>query len=377
MKNIIVLGSGLVGKAIALDLAKKHKVTAADINADSLNELRSTGNINTLQLDVTDIAKLADAVKDFDLVISAVPGFIGFETMKNIISCQKDLVDISFMPEDVLVLDESAKKNNSTVIMDTGVAPGLPNYILGYQNELMDIRSAEYYVGGLPKERVFPFEYKAPFSPADVIEEYTRPARFVENGKVIIKPAMSGEEIMEFPKAGKLEAFNTDGLRSLIKTMGHIPGLKEKTLRYPGHIHLIKALMAAGFFSKEKININDSMVTPFDVTLGLLFDNWKLKPEDEEFTVLRVIVNGNKDGEKISLIYDLYDEYDKVSGISSMARTTGYTATASAELLLEGRFTQKGVFPPELVGKYPACYEFISDYLKERNITFSCTKINI
>lgn len=373
MKNIIVLGSGLVGKAIAMDLAKNHKVTSADINENSLNELKSSGNINTLMLDVTNKAKLAEAVKDFDLVISAVPGSLGFETMKNVISCQKDLVDISFMPEDVLVLDESAKKNNSTVIMDTGVAPGLPNYILGYQNELMEINSAEYYVGGLPKERVFPFEYKAPFSPADVIEEYTRPARFIVNGKVIAKPAMSDEEIIDFPEAGRLEAFNTDGLRSLIKTMGHIPNLKEKTLRYPGHIHLIKALISAGFFNKENINLNGSKVSPFNLTIKLLFDNWKLEPDDEEFTVLKVIINGIKDGEKLSLIYDLYDEYDKVSGISSMARTTGYTATAAAELLLQGKFTSKGVFPPELIGKYPGCYDFILNYLKERNVKLKLT----
>jgi saccharopine dehydrogenase-like NADP-dependent oxidoreductase len=373
MKKILVLGSGLVGRAISLDLARKYKVTATDIDINRLKDFNNSPNINTLQLDVTDKAKLAEAVNNYDLIVSAVPGFLGFETMKNIISTGKDLVDISFMPEDVLALDDAAKKNNSTVIMDTGVAPGLPNYILGYYNESMQIQSAEYYVGGLPKERIYPFEYKAPFSPADVIEEYTRPARFIENGELIVKPAMSDAEIMDLPKAGRLEAFNTDGLRSLVKTMGHIPHLKEKTLRYPGHIELIKVLMSAGFFSREKVKVNGAETAPYDVTIKLLFDNWKLNEDDEEFTVLQVILNGVKDGKQTTIVYDLYDEYDKPTGISSMARTTGYTATAAAELILEEKFTQKGVFPPELVGKYPECFNFIIEYLKERNINFTVT----
>lgn len=374
MKNIIVLGSGFVGRAIALDLAKKHNVTTTDISENVLNGLEPARNLKTLKLDVTDSNKLESVVKDFDLVISAVPGFLGFETMKNIILAGKDLVDISFMPEDVLTLNGLAKENNSTVIMDTGVAPGIPNYIIGNYNEIMKITSAEYYVGGLPKERIFPFEYKAPFSPADVIEEYLRPARFIKDGAVITKPAMTDDEIIEFPRAGKLEAFNTDGLRSLIKTMAHIPQLKEKTLRYPGHITMIKALMASGFFSRDKIIVNGMEVSPFDVTLKVLFNDWKLNPQDEEFTVLKVIINGIKNGKSVTINYDLYDEYDKTSGISSMARTTGYTATAAAELVLQGAFTQKGVFPPELVGKYKECFDFIMKHLEERNIILKLEK---
>lgn len=374
MKNIIVLGSGFVGRAIALDLVKKHNVTTTDISENVLNGLEPARNLKTLRLDVTDRNKLTSVVNDFDLVISAVPGFLGFETMKNIILAGKDLVDISFMPEDVLTLNGLAKEYNSTVIMDTGVAPGIPNYIIGYYNEIMKITNAEYYVGGLPKERIFPFEYKAPFSPADVIEEYLRPARFIKDGAVITKPAMTDDEIKEFPRAGRLEAFNTDGLRSLIKTMAHIPGLKEKTLRYPGHITMIKALMASGFFGRDKINVNGMEVSPFDVTLKVLFNDWKLNPNDEEFTVLRVIINGIKNGKNVIITYDLYDEYDKISEISSMARTTGYTATAAAELVLQGLFTQKGVYPPELVGKHKICFDFILKYLEERNIPLNLEK---
>src|SRR6185503_12264879 len=150
-----------------------------------------------------------------------------------------DVVDISFFPEDALLLDKLAKQKEVTAITDCGVAPGLSNLIIGRYNEEMKIDSFECYVGGLPKERIPPFQYKAPFSPVDVIQEYIRPARLVENGKLVIKPAMSDKEILHFDEAGDLEGFNTDGLRSLVTTMKHIPDMKEKTLRYPGHIDLI------------------------------------------------------------------------------------------------------------------------------------------
>ena len=364
----MVLGAGYIGKAIAIDLSKKYYITAADIDEKSLDFFKDKTNIRTKVIDVTNGPDLSAAIKDYDLIVSAVPGFLGFHTMKNIIESKKNLIDISFMPEDVLQLDSLAKDNNVTVIMDCGVAPGLPNYILGYYNEKMSISNAEYYVGGLPKIREYPFEYKAPFSPIDVIEEYSRPARFIQNGKAVNRPAMSDLELMHFAKVGTLEAFNTDGLRSLISTLKNIPNIKEKTLRYPGHINLIKALMESGFFDKKPINVNGAYVTPFDFTTRILFDNWKLNDSEEDFTVMKVKFKGIEEGIEKEIIYNLFDQYDKKSGFSSMARTTGYTATATAEMFLNNMFEKKGVFPPELVGKHPSCFNYILNYLKARNI---------
>ncbi len=376
MKKIIVLGAGMVGKAMAIDLSKKYNVTSADIDKASLDFLSSNYNIKTTILNVTDVVALSAALHDFDLVISAVPGFLGLETMTQVIKNKKNLVDISFMPEDILHLDSLAKENNVTVIMDCGVAPGMPNYIVGYHNELMKIDELEYMVGGLPKTRTFPFEYKAPFSPCDVIEEYTRPARYIENSKVVVKPAMSDTELLNFEKVGTLEAFNSDGLRSLLFTMKHIPDMKEKTLRYPGHIQMIQALKAAGFLNKEPIMVNGAQVTPFDVTSQVLFNAWRLGPEEPEFTIMRIILRGTEKGNRQEIIYDLYDEFDPTEKISSMARTTGFTATGTADMILNNIFTEKGVFPPELVGKRPECFEYILHYLKERNINYKKTKRN-
>jgi lysine 6-dehydrogenase len=377
MKKIIILGAGMVGRAIAIDLSKKQLVTSADLNKNALDILSGRPNIKTSLLDVTDKASLASAVKDFDIVISAVPGFLGLQTMIQVINQKKDLVDISFLPEDVLHLDCLAKEKNVTVIMDCGVAPGMPNYIVGYHNEKMVLDEVEYMVGGLPKVRTLPFEYKAPFSPCDVIEEYTRPARYVENCNMIVKPAMSDTEYVQFDKIGTLEAFNTDGLRSLIQTMKQIPFMKEKTLRYPGHIQFIRALRDAGFFDKGPIEMNGKQVVPFDFTSEILFNAWKLGTEELEFTVMRVILRGKENGMRKQIVYDLYDEFDSKEKMSSMARTTGFTASGTTEMILNKVFTEKGVFPPELVGRNPVCFEYILSYLRERNIQYKVTQRNI
>ncbi len=377
MKKIIILGAGMVGKAMAIDLSTKYKVKSVDIDKDSLDFLSNNYEIETEVLDVTNEKALSDAIRYFDLVISAVPGFLGLQTMKNVIRNKKDLVDISFLPEGVLDLDKIAKEHGVTVIMDCGVAPGIPNIIVGYHNEQMKIESFEYMVGGLPKVRAFPFEYKAPFSPCDVIEEYTRPARYVENRQIVTKPAMSDTELIEFENVGTLEAFNSDGLRSLIYTLDNIPNMKEKTLRFPGHIKMIQALKSAGFLVHKPLKVKGKEFIPFDVTSEILFKAWKLNPEDREFTIMRIVVQGEENGVKKEITYDLYDEFDPVKKLSSMARTTGFTATAAADMILNNVFNEKGMFPPELVGKNPECYKYIMAYLKERNINYLKSERNI
>ncbi len=355
----------MVGRSIALDLAKDHAVTSFDLDAANLDKIRTRNEkIQIAAADLSQYAEYKSLLSAFEMVVTAVPGFMGYKALEAVIDAGKNVVDISFFSEDVLQLDELAKKKAVTVITDCGVAPGMSNFIIGRYNEEMKITSVECYVGGLPKDRKPPFEYKAPFSPVDVIQEYIRPARLVENGKIVTRPALSDREIIEFDGAGKLEAFNTDGLRSLIYTMSHIPDMKEKTLRYPGHIDLIIALQQAGFFDTTPLRIKEVDITPLDFTSKLLISQWKLGEEEEEFTVMKVIVRG----ENKNVEYNLFDRYDAVSKTSSMARTTGYTCTAAVNLIAKELFTEKGVFPPELVGKNKACFDFVLEYLKERNV---------
>jgi lysine 6-dehydrogenase len=369
--TIAVLGAGMVGRAIALDLAKQYKVTAFDRDGYNLESLKAADpSIDTVGADLTRYDEYIQFLASFDIVVTAVPGFMGYQTLEAVIDAGKNVVDISFFPEDALQLSKLAEAKGVTAITDCGVAPGVSNFILGRYNEEMNVQSFECYVGGLPVERKPPFQYKAPFSPVDVIQEYIRPARLVENGSIVTKPALSDREMIRFDEVGELEAFNTDGLRSLVYTMDHIHEMKEKTLRYPGHIDLIIALKQAGFFDTTPLRIEDADIIPLDFTSKLLLNQWKLDPGEEEFTVMKVIVKGEKDGKQKTIEYNLLDRYDKATETSSMARTTGYTCNAAVNLLAKAMFAEKGVFPPELVGKYKDCFDFVIGYLKERNVNW-------
>jgi saccharopine dehydrogenase-like NADP-dependent oxidoreductase len=358
----------MVGSAIAKDLAKDHQVTVTDLNPDTLNQLNNK-EIDGIAGDLRNPDFFTHAIMWADLVVSAVPGFMGFDILDKLITAGKNVVDISFFPEDCFLLREEAISKGVTVIVDCGVAPGMSNLLLGKVNEEMSIQSFTCMVGGLPKKREFPFEYKAPFSPIDVIEEYTRPARYVENNRIVTVEALSDIQEEYFEEVGKLESFNTDGLRSIMFTMPHIPNMKEKTLRYPGHALLMRAFREAGFFSETPLK--PGAPAPLSMTANILFDKWKLHPGDEEFTIMRNVMTGIMNGQPTTVEYTLYDEYDHASGISSMSRTTGYTCTAAVNLVLSGRFAKKGIFPPELIGSDPACFDFIMQYLGERNIRYT------
>jgi lysine 6-dehydrogenase len=370
--KIAILGAGMVGRAMALDLAQRHQVTSLDISAANLETLRKRNpEIGTQESDLSDYASYPALLRPFDLVVTAVPGFMGYAALEAVIRSGKNVADISFFPENALDLDALAKGHGVTVVTDCGVAPGMSNYLIGRYNEEMTLQAFEIYVGGLPRIRKKPFEYKAPFSPVDVIEEYTRPARLMENGHVVVREALSDREWMDFEGLGTLDVFNTDGLRSLLFTMPHVKNQKEKTLRYPGHVDLIIALKESGFFSTDPVIIAGKEIRPIDFSSKILFNEWKLGEEEEELTVMKVILHGEKDGRKKTVTWNLLDRYDPATKISSMSRTTGYTCTATAEMIGSGLFTEKGVFPPELVGKHKACFDHVIGYLKERGVIWS------
>jgi lysine 6-dehydrogenase len=371
--KIAVLGAGMVGRTIAEDLSKTHEVTSFDVNEPNLAIVQKRANVKTQQANLQLYDEYKNWFAAFEFIVIAVPGFMGFNALKSIIELGKNVADISFFPEDGLALHELAVKNNVTAIIDCGVAPGMSNLILGYENSQMQVHSFDCMVGGLPKKREKPFEYKAPFSPIDVIEEYTRPARYVENGNIITKPALSDAEFVNISPVGTLESFNTDGLRSIMFTMKHIPNMKEKTLRYPSHIQLMQALIQAGFFSEDEITVNGTNIKPIDFTNKILFNSWKLNPTDVEFTVMKIDIAGAQNNIPLNISYLLYDEYDAATQTASMSRTTGYACNAFAHLIMENKFSQKGVFPPELVGGDAHCFDFVMSYLKDRNVVYKKT----
>ena len=371
--KIAVLGAGMVGRTIATDLSNTFDTTSFDISQGNLLLLEKFPKVKTVISDLSNFDSYASLLNGFDMAVCAVPGFMGYKTLEAIIKAGKNVVDISFFPEDALGLDTLAKQKNVTAIVDCGVAPGMSNWVLGHYNTQMKIQEFECMVGGLPMQRIKPWEYKAPFSPVDVIEEYTRPARYMLNGEIITRPALSDAELIDFPVVGTLESFNTDGLRSILFTMKHIPNMKEKTLRYPGHIALIQSLQKAGFFSNDDVLVKGKPVVPLELTSQLLLNQWKLHPNEPEFTIMSITCKGIMDNKPITIEYFLYDENDKETGFSSMSRTTGFTCTAAVNLLYQKLFTQKGVFPPELVAGTPGAFEFIVNYLKERGVTYKKT----
>jgi saccharopine dehydrogenase-like NADP-dependent oxidoreductase len=373
MSKITVLGSGMVGSAMALDLAKKHQVTAVDLNQTNLDVLKQNLDIKMKVADLSKAENIQKVIADCDLVVNAVPGFMGFKTTKIVIEAGKNIVDISFFPEDSLELDDLAKEKGVIAIVDCGVAPGMGNIILGHHDATMEVESYECYVGGLPFKRTWPFEYKAPFSPIDVIEEYIRPARYIKDGKLVTLPALTEPEYLDFDEVGTLEAFNTDGLRSLLFTM-KISNMIEKTMRFPGHIDYMKMLREAGFFGEEEIDMKGIKIRPIDLTAKLLLDKWKLGKTEPEFTVMKILVAGKESGKSVCYQYDLFDRYNEETGISSMARTTGYSATAAVALVLNGNFQRIGISPPEYIGAETGCLEKMLKYQEERGINYRISK---
>ncbi len=372
MSKIIVLGCGMVGSAMAKDLSKNHEVACADINVNNLKKLDGY-SVEQIQIDFSKSELVSDIVDNYDFVLSAVPGFMGFNTLKTIIEAGKNVVDISFFPEDCFMLDELAKSKGVTAIVDFGVAPGIPNMLVGFHDRKMNVKDYKCYVGGLPKERNLPFQYKAPFSPIDVIEEYTRPARFVINNEIIVKEALTDSEFLNFDGIGTLEAFNTDGLRSLLFT-NSIPNKIEKTLRYPGHIDLIKMLKNLGLFSDEYIKIGECSIKAIDFISQFLIDKWKLQDREIEFTVMRIIFEGTENHQNVKYTYNLIDYYDPETNISSMARTTGYSGTAAINLLVNNIYSNIGINPPEFVGSNDVAVDFVFNYLKERGVIYQVEK---
>ena len=362
-----------MGKAIAADLSTSFNVTSVDVNEHALNELsQQFPSVSIIVSDMANPENIKKVVTDADIVVGCLPGHMGFEANKILIGERKKIVDISFFPEDLFGLDGLAKESQVPVIVDCGVAPGMGNVILGYHNKRMKIYNYKCVVGGLPKTREWPYEYSAVFSPIDVIEEYTRPARYVENSHMIVKEALSDPEHLFFEGVGTLEAWNSDGLRSLIETMPDIPNMIEKTMRYPGTIEYLRVLRETGFFSYEPVEVNGNMIRPIDLTAKLLFPKWKMKPGEKDITVMRITIEGDEEGKSVKYTYDLYDEMQ--DGVISMARTTGYTCCAAVHLVANGMYDTPGVCPPEYLGEQEDHFQFMLQYLRERNVIYNVTK---
>ena len=369
MSKIVVLGCGAVGRHMAIDLCKDPglEVISADVNREALEELAREHPIQIRVEDLSSEEGVMRSVDDADIVIGSVPFDIAYTMLERVIRAGKNIVDISYFPEDPFGLDELAKTQGVTALVDCGIVPGMANIILGSCMRKMKVSSYECYVGGVPKDRNAPLGYKSPFPVLEVLEEYAESGRMVEEGKVVVRPMLSETMTIDLPKAGTMACLNSNGLRTLIRTTD-IPEMFEKTLRYPGHVDQMRIFKDAGFLNTTPIKVEGASVRPIDMTASLLSPLWKYEAGEADLTVMRLVISGVEDGKPTTYTYDLYDEYDPATGTLSMARTTGYTCTAVARLVLDGGYSQKGISPPEFVGRVDGCWESVERYLEDRGV---------
>lgn len=351
------------GRVIAWDLAKAgHHVTVLDANSENFKKLKKLPNIKTLQFEIQDRQKLVKLLKKFDIVVGALPSALGFYSQKCAVEAGIDMVDISFIPEDSLELNKIAKAKKIKLVPDAGYAPGLSNILIGEAyHELKSIDSVRVLVGGIPQHPVPPFNYRITWSPADLLEEYLRPARIWRNYKMVSVDALSGVEEFNLKKIGKLECFYTDGLRTVLKTLKDIRNMEEKTIRYPGHAQLFKLIIDSGFLSDKPVKVDGGNVLPKKVALEVLRPLLS-QGDEKDMTILIVEVSSKKGKRK----YTCVDYYDERNHITSMERMTGFTCSIITQCIKD--YPGFGVIPPEYLGMDKNLSGYIKNQLKARSI---------
>ena len=366
--KVLVIGCGHIGSVSAEDFAESMssvEVAVADKNgarAKEVAEKIGINNVSWIQLDVLNHSELVNTLGSFDLIMGFLPGSLGYRLVEACIDAGKNLVDVSYMPEDPLRLNDRAAEAGVTVIPDCGLAPGISNVLVGHALEKLDkIYDIHIMVGGLPEKPTPPLDYVITWSPENLIDEYSRKTRIVKNGKTVEVEALSGLEEVEFPNVGMLEAFYTDGLRTLLHTVKNVDNMWEKTLRYPGHAEKIGLLKALGFFDEEPISVDYVSVSPRKLTVKL-FERKLRRQEIRDIVAMKVEVSGVKNNKKVRHVYHMLDRYDENQGITAMARTTAYPASIIAQLILKKAVNEKGVVPLERLSMNE---EFFSAFLNE------------
>jgi len=379
--KVLFLGCGNIGSAAVDDFAKSMssvEVFAADKNVSRAKEVAKrvgTDNVSWIRLDVSDHSQLAKELQNFDLVVGLLPGSLGYKLVEACVEVGKNLVDVSFMSENPLTLNSKAVEANATVVPDCGLAPGISNILVGHALKSLDrIHKVHIFVGGLPEKPLPPLGYVVTWSTESLIDEYTRKVRIVENGKIVDVETLSGLEKIEFPNVGELEAFYTDGLRTLLHTMNELDSMWEKTLRYPGHAKKVRLLKTLGFFDEKHIHIDGVNLSPKKLTAKLL-EQKLCKPEIKDIVVLKIEVTGFKEGKQEHHSYHLFDRYDENRGITAMARTTAYPASIIAQLILTKTIKEKGVVPPEKLGMHEEFFKVFLNELDKRGVKITKNEV--
>jgi len=379
--KILVVGCGKVGSEIARDLAASNEVdsvVAMDASPQNLKLLRKRvpRKMQTIRLSISQKNRLHGLLRKVDLVCGALPGRLGFELISETVKAGRDIVDISYTPRDPFLLEPRAKEVGCRVVPQCGVAPGFTNMCVGDASRRMDqMKSVEIFVGGLPEKPEPPLNYRIVFSLEDVVNEYSRPAQVIEEGKRKKVDALSGRGLTSFPGVGRLEYFLTDGLGSLPRSYPKTREMHEFTLRYPGHAEMMSTLRVLGFFERNLVKIGGVEVEPRQLSIELLRGAMS-RGSLEDFLALRVDVKGSSRGKKIHLRYQLLDRYNRSSGVSAMARTTAYPCTSVALLMGGGEIKETGIVTPERIAQDPRLFQFVLDRLAKHGVKMKMATLN-
>ena len=370
--NVIVLGSGKIGSIMAREFASSvegAKVTMADIDEGQAKSAASAiPGAGWVIIDTTDYEDLVEKIHGYDMVLGALPGDYGYMSIKAAIEAGANMVDISYTVEDPLGLDAAAKAKGVTVVPDCGVAPGLSNILVGYAASRLDtVKTAHFMVGGIPEKPVPPLGYTITWSADGLVDEYVRDVSIIQGGEKVTVPALSGLEEIEFPGVGTLESFYTDGLRTLANSIDGVESMWEKTLRYPGHVEKVRLLRDLGFFDDKPVKTLVGEVSPKYVT-ARLFERTLWMPEVGDLLAMRIEVSGMSGGKEKTYVYRLVDYFNHGTGVSAMARTTGYTAAIVAAMMAKGKIGEKGVLTPERLAKGSGFTEGVLTELRKRGV---------
>ncbi|MBX9686650.1 MAG: saccharopine dehydrogenase NADP-binding domain-containing protein [Candidatus Obscuribacterales bacterium] len=336
--RIVVFGGGMQGCVIAKNLAdrpEKPEVIVSDlVKPNALPE-----GVKSVIADVTDAEQVKNLLKGADVAVLAVPSKIAHGALKNIIETGVPVADVCFTPDPPLDLAELARKTGSACIIDCGVAPGLSHLLIGHAYaQLGGLDSVRILVGGVPQDPPPAYKHAVYFNPHDLMAEYVRPARARQKGKDIEPhPLDASIEKHEDHELGQMEAFLSDGLRTLLTSYKDVPFMEERTLRWPGHLDTMKMLREMGLLDDP---------TAFHAIAGTLGNRY---PSHANKDVLLMLVEGKRGNE--TRAWRLIDRYH--DGMSAMSRTTAFTTAATAMVLARKQFSEPGVHPPEDLGHNP------------------------
>jgi lysine 6-dehydrogenase len=358
--RFVILGAGLQGSACAFDLLNSgaaSSVVLADMNPAALppflDRFRDDDRLETVLLDARDHDAVARLLDGAVACMNALPYYFNYDMARLSVDAGAHYSDLGGNTEIVrrqLELDERARERGVSVIPDCGLAPGMVNILAAAGiNRLDSVDAVRIRVGGLPRDPEPPLNYQIVYSLEGVLDYYTTRSWVLRDGKPTEVDALSEVETVEFPEPlGALEAFHTAGGLSTMAWdyEGQIPTMEYKTLRYPGHAHIMRAIRDLGLLETEPVKVGDTSVAPRDLFIAVV-DGRLRKPESPDLVALRVEVEGTANGSRARVRYDLIDEFDAENGISAMERTTGYSLAITGLMQADGRIDHRGVTTPD------------------------------